>query len=127
VDHSGSPADGWENAPQALWSRRPHPAGDPGAVSGNRRGRRLEAAWFITARLVRIMEYGMNDWYAASDSPEVVEFGPVRGLGVTGVREPGGDEHLAAIQALYGVARRFWAASCLHWRAAGGWRQTSRR
>jgi hypothetical protein len=46
----------------------------------------------------------MNDWYVASDRPELVEFGPVRGLGVTGVGEPGGDEHLAAIQALYSVA-----------------------
>jgi hypothetical protein len=46
----------------------------------------------------------MNDWYSASDSPELVEFGPVRGLGVTGVGAPGGPEHLAAIQALYAVA-----------------------
>jgi hypothetical protein len=46
----------------------------------------------------------MNDWYAASDSPELVEFGPVRGLGVTGVGEPGGVEHMTAIQALYAVA-----------------------
>jgi hypothetical protein len=40
--------------------------------------------------VVLIMECGMNDWSAASDSPEVVEFGPVRGLGVTGVGQPGG-------------------------------------
>ncbi len=46
----------------------------------------------------------MNDWYAASDSPELVDFGPVRGLGVTGVGEPGGAEHMTAIQALYAVA-----------------------
>jgi hypothetical protein len=46
----------------------------------------------------------MNDWYMASDSPELVEFGTVRGLGVTGVGEPGGAEHLAAIQAIYTVA-----------------------
>jgi hypothetical protein len=46
----------------------------------------------------------MNDWYAASDSPELAEFGPVRGLGVTGVGEPGGAEHLTAIHALYAVA-----------------------
>jgi hypothetical protein len=46
----------------------------------------------------------MNEWYAASDSPELVEFGPVRGLGVTGVGEPGGVEHMTAIQALYAVA-----------------------
>jgi hypothetical protein len=46
----------------------------------------------------------MNEWYAAADGPELVEFGPVRGLGVTGVGEPGGPEHLAAIQALSAVA-----------------------
>ena len=46
----------------------------------------------------------MNDWYAASDSPELVEFGPVRGLGVTGLGEPGGTEHMTAIRALYAVA-----------------------
>jgi hypothetical protein len=46
----------------------------------------------------------MNDWYSAADGPELVEFGPVRGLGVTGVGAPGGPEHLAAIQALYAVA-----------------------
>jgi hypothetical protein len=46
----------------------------------------------------------MNDWYAASDRPELAEFGPVRGLGVTGVGAPGGPEHLAAIQALSAVA-----------------------
>jgi hypothetical protein len=46
----------------------------------------------------------MNQWYSAADSPELVEFGPVRGLGVTGVGAPGGPEHLAAIQALYAVA-----------------------
>lgn len=46
----------------------------------------------------------MNDWYAAADSPELVEYGPVRGLGATGVGAPGGPEHLAAIQALHAVA-----------------------
>lgn len=46
----------------------------------------------------------MNDWYAASDTPELVEFGTVRGLGVTGLGEPGGTEHTTAIQALYAVA-----------------------
>jgi hypothetical protein len=46
----------------------------------------------------------VNQWYAASDSPELVEFGPVRGLGVTGVGAPGGPEHLTAIQALSAVA-----------------------
>jgi hypothetical protein len=46
----------------------------------------------------------MNQWYSAADGPELVEFGPVRGLGATGVGAPGGPEHLAAIQALYAVA-----------------------
>jgi hypothetical protein len=46
----------------------------------------------------------VNDWYAASDTPELVEFGTVRGLGVTGVGEPGSAEHMAGIQALYAVA-----------------------
>jgi hypothetical protein len=46
----------------------------------------------------------MNEWYSASDSPELVDFGPVRGLGATGVGAPGGPEHLAAVQALYAVA-----------------------
>jgi hypothetical protein len=32
----------------------------------------------------------MNEWYSAADSPELVEFGPVRGLGATGVGAPGG-------------------------------------
>jgi hypothetical protein len=46
----------------------------------------------------------MDGWYSSSESPELVEFGPVRGLGVTGVGEPGGAEHSAATQALYAVA-----------------------
>jgi hypothetical protein len=48
----------------------------------------------------------MNEWYSAPDSPELVEFGPVRGLGASGVGEPGGSEHLTAIQALYAVAEQ---------------------
>jgi hypothetical protein len=48
----------------------------------------------------------MNEWYAAADGPELVEFGPVRGLAATGVGEPGGPEHLASIQALSAVAAR---------------------
>jgi hypothetical protein len=48
----------------------------------------------------------MNDWYSASDSPELVEFETVRGLGVSGVGAPGGPEHLSSIQALYAVAAR---------------------
>jgi hypothetical protein len=46
----------------------------------------------------------VNDWYSASDSPELVEFGPVRGVGVTGLGEPAGTEHMAAIHTLYAVA-----------------------
>jgi hypothetical protein len=46
----------------------------------------------------------MNEWYSAADGPELVEFGPVRGLGASGVGAPGGPEHLAGIQALYAVA-----------------------
>lgn len=46
----------------------------------------------------------MNEWYSASDDPELVEFGPVRGLGASGVGEPGGSEHLTGVQALCAVA-----------------------
>jgi hypothetical protein len=35
----------------------------------------------------------MNDWHSASDDAALVEFGPVRGLRVSGVGEPGGPEH----------------------------------
>ena len=70
----------------------------------------------------------MNDWYTASDSPGLAEFGPVRGLGVTGMGEPGGTEHMTAIQALYAVAAPLLAgARCLRWRDAGGSRTTGRR
>jgi hypothetical protein len=47
----------------------------------------------------------MNDWHSASDDAALVEFGPVRGLRVSGVGEPGGPEHTGGIQAcgsLYG-------------------------
>ncbi|MGI5157855.1 GyrI-like domain-containing protein [Microbispora sp. CA-102843] len=43
-------------------------------------------------------------WYSAADTPELAEFGPVTGLGVTGCGAPGGPAHLAAITALYAVA-----------------------
>jgi hypothetical protein len=46
----------------------------------------------------------MTQWYWAADDPELVEFGPVRGLGASGVGAPGGPEHLGAIQALSAVA-----------------------
>ncbi|GAB3965236.1 GyrI-like domain-containing protein [Actinoallomurus acanthiterrae] len=42
--------------------------------------------------------------YKAAEEPELVEFGPVRGLSVSGVGEPGGPEHLTSIGALYAVA-----------------------
>jgi hypothetical protein len=47
----------------------------------------------------------MNDWHSASDDAALVEFGPVHGLRVSGVGEPGGPEHTGGIQAcgsLYG-------------------------
>ena len=58
-------------------------------------------------------EESMKDWYSASDGPELAEFGPVRGPGVTGVGAPGGPEHLAAIQALSAVAAQLLATGCL--------------
>ncbi|MFG2017992.1 GyrI-like domain-containing protein [Actinomadura geliboluensis] len=44
------------------------------------------------------------NWYSAAGSPELAEFGPVRGLSVTGRGEPGGPAHTASIRALYSVA-----------------------
>lgn len=44
-----------------------------------------------------------TDWYAAGDAPELVEFGPVRALSVSGQGEPGGPEYCSAVQALYAV------------------------
>ncbi|MGI5165966.1 GyrI-like domain-containing protein [Spirillospora sp. CA-253888] len=44
------------------------------------------------------------NWYQAADDPEIVEFGPVRGLAVSGRGEPGGAEHGTAVRALYAVA-----------------------
>jgi hypothetical protein len=43
-------------------------------------------------------------WYSASDTPELVEFASVRGLGVTGQGEPGGPVYWECSQALYAVA-----------------------
>jgi hypothetical protein len=43
-------------------------------------------------------------WYEAAAEPEIVEYGTVRGLGVTGQGEPGGAAYGTAVQALYGVA-----------------------
>lgn len=44
------------------------------------------------------------NWYSAADEPELVEFGPVRGLSVSGMGEPGGPAHTTSIGALYAVA-----------------------
>lgn len=46
----------------------------------------------------------MSDRYSASDEPEIVEFGPAHGLGVTGHGEPGGKAHTESCQALFAVA-----------------------
>jgi hypothetical protein len=43
-------------------------------------------------------------WYTAAEEPELVEFGPVRGLSVSGAGEPGGLEHMTSTGALYAVA-----------------------
>lgn len=43
-------------------------------------------------------------WYAATDDPEVVEFGQVRGLGVTGQGAPGGQLHAESTGAVFAVA-----------------------
>jgi hypothetical protein len=69
----------------------------------------------------------MNEWYSAADGPELVEFSPVRGLGASGVGEPGGPEHLASIQALYAVAAQLLGDRGRRWRGAGGWRTTGPR
>jgi hypothetical protein len=37
------------------------------------------------------------DWYSASDEPEEVTFGPVRGLAVSGEGEPGGAAYMKAL------------------------------
>ncbi|RFU42187.1 hypothetical protein DZF91_07870 [Actinomadura logoneensis] len=48
---------------------------------------------------------GVEDpWYAASDEPALVDLPAVRGLSVSGLGEPGGAEHSAAIEAVYAVA-----------------------
>ncbi|MGP8299978.1 GyrI-like domain-containing protein [Streptomyces inhibens] len=45
-----------------------------------------------------------HPWYTAADEPELAEFGPVRGLGVTGQGAPDGGEYGVCAQALYVVA-----------------------
>jgi len=46
----------------------------------------------------------MTSWYSASDEPELVEFGTVRGLSVTGQGEPGGPAYTTSVGALFSVA-----------------------
>ena len=46
----------------------------------------------------------MDEWYTAADTPELVEFATVRGLGVSGVGAPGAAEHTAAVGGMYAVA-----------------------
>ncbi|KUJ41347.1 hypothetical protein ACZ90_68475 [Streptomyces albus subsp. albus] len=43
-------------------------------------------------------------WYSAADIPEQVTFGPVSGLGATGLGAPGGTEYGICVAALYTVA-----------------------
>jgi hypothetical protein len=43
-------------------------------------------------------------WYEAAERPEIVEFGPVRGLAVSGLGEPGGAEYGGAVHGLFAVA-----------------------
>jgi hypothetical protein len=43
-------------------------------------------------------------WYTAAEEPELVEFGTVHGLGISGRGEPGGPVHLHSIQTLFAVA-----------------------
>jgi hypothetical protein len=45
------------------------------------------------------------DWYSASDEPEEVTFGPVRGLSVSGQGEPGGTAYMKALNPLLAVAK----------------------
>ncbi|GAA4614352.1 GyrI-like domain-containing protein [Actinoallomurus liliacearum] len=46
----------------------------------------------------------MKNLYSAADEPELVEFGPARGLGVVGQGEPGGAAYGTCVGALYAVA-----------------------
>jgi hypothetical protein len=51
----------------------------------------------------RLLEH-YRDRYSASDDPEEVTFGPVRGLAVSGQGEPGGAEYMKALNPLLAVA-----------------------
>lgn len=43
-------------------------------------------------------------WYEASETPEIVDFGPVGGLAVTGEGAPGGPVFTRSVQVLFSVA-----------------------
>src|SRR5262245_41680180 len=45
-----------------------------------------------------------EDWYSASNEPEEMTFGPVRGLSITGQGEPGQAAHIDAVTLLLVVA-----------------------
>jgi hypothetical protein len=46
----------------------------------------------------------MTSWYEAAEQPELVEFGTVHGLGITGRGAPGGRVHMESTRLLYAVA-----------------------
>jgi hypothetical protein len=45
-----------------------------------------------------------NHWYSAAESPELVAFDTVRGLGIVGQGEPGGASYGQCLAALYTTA-----------------------
>ncbi|WP_020573821.1 GyrI-like domain-containing protein [Actinopolymorpha alba] len=51
------------------------------------------------------------EWYAATETPELVEFGTVQGLGIVGQGEPGGRVYGESSQALFAVAGALTAVS----------------
>ncbi|GGP91713.1 GyrI-like domain-containing protein [Streptosporangium pseudovulgare] len=57
-----------------------------------------------------------SDWYSAADDPEVVEFGPVRALSITGQGEPGGAVYGTSVGALYAVAGALIGVAARHGR-----------
>ncbi|GAB2450685.1 hypothetical protein GCM10027187_18050 [Streptosporangium sandarakinum] len=54
------------------------------------------------------------NWYSAADDPEVVEFGPVRALSITGQGEPGGAVYGTSVGALYAVAGELIGVAARH-------------
>ncbi|MGW0058342.1 GyrI-like domain-containing protein [Streptosporangium sandarakinum] len=56
------------------------------------------------------------NWYSAADDPEVVEFGPVRALSITGQGEPGGAVYGTSVGALYAVAGELIGVAARHGR-----------